>query len=191
MRVFRIIILAIAVVGAAKSYAQSSDLDHRMENELQMNFPGIYFKHNSTDYAKMPYTVDSALKWIAKNFDDNINSLVMWHDSAESDFLINRRMQKIKFALRQYTKSTAYEIYVMGHEQKIARHTIQQANNDERKEYLLSLNSVFEVSKSKITSTVKYTGHILKPSIFCWGCWKSGFHWRTRMKMRKAIKKSR
>ena len=47
--------------------AQDSEIDRLMQSELKMTFPSIYFKHNSTDYATMPYKIDSCFKHIAFN----------------------------------------------------------------------------------------------------------------------------
>ncbi len=60
-----------------------------------MTFPGIYFKHNSTDYADMPYTVDSCLGYTATHIKD-INDFVIWRDSLETEKLTNRRIKKLR-----------------------------------------------------------------------------------------------
>lgn len=66
----------------------------------------------------------------------------------------------------------------MGEKQKISRHVINMTSDSTKIKYLLSLNSVFDISKSRVpndkTSTKK--SHILRPKIWCWNCWKSGFH---------------
>lgn len=38
---------------------QDSEIDRLIDSELKTTFPSIHFKHNSTDYITMPYTVDS------------------------------------------------------------------------------------------------------------------------------------
>lgn len=171
--------------------AQEAEVDRLLEGELKMTFPAIYFKHNSADYAVMPYSVDSCLKYIAHNFDESVNSLVLWRDSAETEVLANKRIQKLKLALKKNLKNTGADIYSMGDQQKISRYTIKQTNNSDKIHYLLSLNSVFEISKTRINNKLKYTNHIMRPSISCWGCWKSGFHWRTRMKFKKMEKRNK
>ena len=64
--------------------AQNTEINRLVKSELEMSFPSIYFKNNSTEYAKMPYTVDSCLKYIADNLDD-IVSFTIWRDSNETD----------------------------------------------------------------------------------------------------------
>ena len=52
-----------------------------MDQELKMTYPSIYFVLNSTEYAVMPYTVDSCFKYIAANI-KYLNSIVIWRDSS-------------------------------------------------------------------------------------------------------------
>jgi len=184
-------LIIISLLAIAGLHAQEAETDRLIEGELKMNFPGIYFKHNSADYAVMPYSVDSCFKYIALNFDESINSLVIWRDSSETEILANKRIQKLKLALKKYIKNNKTDIYSMGDQQKVSRYTIRQTNNNNKINYLLSLNSVFEVSKTRITNKLKYTNHVMRPSITCWGCWKSGFHWRTRMKLKKMEKRNK
>lgn len=170
--------------------AQESEIDRLIASEFKMTFPSIYFKHNSTEYASMPYSVDSCINYITSNFDKSINSLVMWRDSAETEGLAFKRIQKIKLILKKQLKTNTLEVFSMGGEQKIARFTINKTSDKTKTNYLLTLNSVFEISKSRINSKVKSNNHVMNPRITCWGCWKNGFHWRTRMKMRKAEKRN-
>ncbi|MCW3075840.1 MAG: hypothetical protein JWO32_449 [Bacteroidetes bacterium] len=63
--------------------------------ELIMTFPSIYFKHNSAEYAIMPYTVDSCFKFITANI-KFLNSYPIWKDSSETELLTNKRIKKLK-----------------------------------------------------------------------------------------------
>jgi hypothetical protein len=67
------------------------------------------------------------------------------------------------------------EIHSMGKEQKISRRTIEMGVDYERTQYLLSLNSVFEISKIRFRFEKKEKNHLIHPRIWCWSCWKSGF----------------
>lgn len=179
------------LIFSIKLLGQNSEIDRLITGELQMTFPSIYFKHNSTDYAAMPYSTDSCFKYIALNFDNSINSLVLWRDSTETEVLANKRIQKLKLGLKKQIKNTKIEIYSMGDQQKISRHTIKQNTDKLKTNYLLSLNSVFEISKTRVNKKIKYNNHIMSPSITCWGCWKSGFHLQSRRKFKKIEKRNR
>ncbi|MBK7669049.1 MAG: hypothetical protein IPJ32_17935 [Sphingobacteriaceae bacterium] len=112
-----------------------------------MTFPSIYFKNNSTDYAKMPYAVDSCFKYIAENLDD-IVSYTIWRDSNETEQLTKNRVKKLKAGLKKYSPGWQIEIQSMGKEQKIARQTINKEVDKKQIQYLLSLNSVLDISKT-------------------------------------------
>lgn len=182
---YNVKLIILLFLFCSKLIGQEAATDRLINNELKMVFPCIYFKHLSTDYAAMPYTVDSCLMHIAQNFSDNINSLVIWRDSAETEALTSKRIQKLRLGLRKYIKSSLPEIYSMDAQQKVARYTIRQTNDNKQINYLLTLNSVFEISKTRLSATVKSNNHLMNPSITCWGCWKSGFHLQTRMKFKK------
>lgn len=109
-----------------------------------MTFPSIYFKNNSTDYAVMPYTVDSCFKYIAGHI-KYLNDLNVWRDSSEVEPLTHKRIKKIRADLSKYT-STNLNIRSMGDAQKISQRTIYTGTNASQIQYLLSLNSVFDVS---------------------------------------------
>jgi hypothetical protein len=156
-------------------------------DELAMNFPSIYFKHNSTEYAEMPYPVDSCFIYIQKNIKD-IKSYVIWRDSGETEQLSGKRVQKIRTDLSKYTKAQI-KVLSMGKEQKISRYTINHNNQDSRS-YLLSLNSVFDVYTTKTRKEMRMQTHIQRPRIWCWGCISSGFHFKARKKLKK-IKRER
>lgn len=144
-----------------------------------MTFPSIYFKHNSTDYAIMPYKVDSCFKYIALHIKD-IHSLVIWRDSLEIEGLTNKRIKKLKMDINKYISSNKINIHSMGKEQKISRHTINRLVSNEQIQYLLSLNSVFDISsthflcqkKCKEKNSAKRLPHLV------WCGWRYGFHWK-------------
>jgi hypothetical protein len=182
-------IILILLVCSTWLHAQVKETDSRLGNEdLKMTFPGIYFKHNSTDYAAMPYTVDSCFKYMAFYVKD-IYSFVIWRDSAETEELTNKRIDKLKAELNKYTPSKKIDIISMGEQQKISRHTINLEVNSERIQYLLSLNSVFDISKTRFPTGSKWKNHIERPRLFCWECWKSGFHIKLRRQLKTAKSK--
>ena len=154
---------------------QDSEIDRLIKSELKMTFPSIYFKHNSTDYAAMPYTVDSCFKFIALHFKDNINSLVIWRDSTETEKLTNERIEKLNSGLRKHIPSGKIDIHSMGNAQKISRRTINMTSDSTKIEYLLSLNSVFDISKTHFPPEKKNKKK--KRQRLIWTGWKTGFHW--------------
>lgn len=154
--------------------AQNTEIDRLISNELKMTFPSIYFKHNSTDHAVMPYTVDSCFQYIAQHFEENINSLVIWRDSTESEELTDQRIDKLKKGMRKYLRREKIEIHSMGKQQKISRQTINMTTDSDKIEYLLSLNSVFDISKTAFPPPVKK-----KRRRLVWTGWRHGFHWST------------
>lgn len=145
-----------------------------------MTFPSVYFNNHSSEYTPMPYSIDSCFKYIATKLKD-INSLVIWRDSTETEELTKKRIKKLKKGLDKYCSSEQLEIHSMGKEQKISRHTINKSLDKERVHYLLSLNSVFEVSGVRFPEAVSNRGnHVLHPKIWCMKCWKNGFHLNKR-----------
>ena len=169
--------------------AQDPGIDRLIKGELKMTFPSIYFKHKSTDYAPMPYTADSCFKFMAHHIKD-IQSLVIWRDSAETEELTSMRIKKLKTGLNKYTTSENIKIYSMGKEQKISRHTINMTDNREQIKYLLSLNSSFDVSKTRFSKRRVKT-HVELPRLWCMNCWKNGFHIKIRRQLRRAKKQER
>lgn len=178
---------------SVRTYAQNSEINRRIKGEFQMTFPSIYFKHQSTNYAAMPYMVDSCFKHIALHIKD-IHDLVIWRDSVESEKLSNERIKKLKAELNTYLPGRKIFIVSMGKEQKISRHTLQQASDEKQLNYLLSLNSVFDIAKTRLVKEkwMRSNSHRLRPKIWCWRCWKSGFHmdkssreWRKMERQRK------
>lgn len=170
--------LLIVLVLSSRLCAQEKEIDRLIQNELKMSFPSIYFKHNSTDYAVMPYTVDSCFKYIALHFNDNINSLVIWRDSTETEELTIKRIKKLNIGLRKHIRNEEIEIHSMENQQKISRPTFHMTSDSTKIQYLLSLNSVFDISKTHFQKdkVSKSVDHILHPKIWCWHCWMSGFH---------------
>jgi hypothetical protein len=138
----------ILLLLSTKLVGQGSEIKIRIDvGELKMTFPSIYFKHNSTEYAEMPYTVDSCLKHIATHIKD-VTGKPIWRDSAETERLTSERIKKIKTDLSKYT-SSKLAIQSMKTGQKISRRTINLGVDSAQHEYLLSLNSVFDVAKTR------------------------------------------
>lgn len=172
-------------------FSQNNDLNRLPDKELQMTFPSIYFKHNSTNYADMPYKVDSCFKHIALHFDQNINSLVIWRDSLETEVLTNARIKKLSAQLKKHLRKNNFEIISMADQQKISRYTLQKTDEQTNRDYLLSLNSCFDFSKTKVP--LKTTNsHIIRPKIWCKDCWKNGFHLDKKSRtLRKIARKNK
>ena len=181
IRVWRISNLTMAFLFISTILrGQDSEIERLIHNELKMTFPSIYFKHNSTDYALMPYKVDSCFKHIALNYDKDMNSLVIWRDRSENEALTHKRIKKLNSELRKYIKTGGIEIYSMGQEQKISRRTISMTSDKDKIDHLLTLNSVFDISKTRILSKKIEKKHKRKsmPRLV-WTGWRTGFHWST------------
>lgn len=169
---FRSTLLLLLLI-TSKAEAQDSEIDRLMQGELKMTFPSVYFRHGTTDYAVMPYTVDSCFRHIAQRFKDNYNCLVIWRDSTETEELTKERIEKLKRGLRKYLRSEKINIRSMGNAQKISRQTISMTSDSAKVQYLLSLNSVFDISKTHFPPEKK------KKRRLVWTGWKHGFHWST------------
>lgn len=181
--------LAFFLAGVS-SLAQQTDMSRLIQEELSMTFPSIYFKNNSTDYAVMPYVVDSCFKYIANNVKD-IVSYVIWRDSLEPEKLSKQRIKKLKTDLKKYAPKNHVKIESMGSAQKISRNTIRKADKQQQ-EYLLTLNSVLDVSGTHMEADAGNRSHIFHPRIWCWKCWKSGFHMDKRSReYRKTVRRKR
>lgn len=167
--------LLILVATSLRLVSQNKETENLMGGELKMTFPSIYFKHSSIDYATMPYTADSCFKYIALHFEDNINNLVIWRDSIETEQLTNKRVEKLKAGLKKYLSSKEIIIHSMGEKQKISRRTIYSISDSARIQYLLSLNSVFDISKTQFPAENKPVkrSHVDHPRIWCPKCWKN------------------
>lgn len=169
---------------------QDTETQTRLSNgELKMTFPSIYFNHNSTDYATMPYTVDSCFKFISTNI-KFLNSYPIWRDSSETEQLTNKRIKRLKDDLNKYEPKGKVNIKSMGNKQKISRRTISTTSDNEQIKYLLSLNSVLDVSgaihrKKKWTTRTHYEGRYL-----CFGCWRRGAFTKEYQRMHGRKKKN-
>ena len=168
-------LIVLLICFSLQFHAQESEIDRLIQSELKMTFPSIHFKHQSADYAPMPYSVDSCFKYIASNFDENINSLVIWRDTLETEMLTAKRIKKLKTVLKKYLKTKEFEIYSMENEQKVSRHTIKMTIDSSKINYLLTLNSVFDISKTQRPFSKKLS-HLYRPKLFCWACFKSFYH---------------
>ncbi len=157
------------------THAQETEIDRLIANELKMTFPSIYFKHNSVDFTTMPYSVDSCFKYIALNFDKSVNSLVIWRDSAETEALTNKRITRLKTGLRKYIRDNNIEIQSMGNNQKVSQQTISMTSDNTKIKYLLSLNSVFDISKTRIQAKTPEKKKSRRRLV--WTGWDTGFHW--------------
>jgi hypothetical protein len=167
----------ILLLLSTKLIGQDSEIDRLIQSELKMTFPSIYFKHNSTDYAPMPYQVDSCFKHIALHYNDIMNSLVIWRDSSEKEELTIKRIAKLKLSLSKYIRKGEIVIHSMKNEQKISIRTINMTSDPTKISYLLSLNSVFDISKTRFPKDKSPAlDHYLRPKIWCWNCWRTGFH---------------
>jgi len=166
--------------------AQVTETDRLIAAELNMTYPSIYFINTSTEYAAMPYTVDSCFKYIAKNSKD-IKSIVIWRDSSETETLTKSRIKKLKANLNNYTPSAKITIRSMGKAQKISRRSINEAATHQQIQYLLSLNSVLDVSTTRFAKEVKLKKKKRTHSFprLVWCGWKSGFHWSTTSTTKK------
>ena len=192
MREYTVKLLLIFLVVTTRLQAQNSEIDRLIVADLKMSFPSIYFKHSSTEYATMPYSVDSCFKYIALNI-KVINSCPIWRDSSETEKLTKERIKKLKFGLNKYPLVKKINIQSMGKAQKISQYTIRKATDSTQIQYLLSLNSVFDFSgvinpnqkKSKDRIRIKL------PMPWWFGCWKHGSSLKTMRKQHKIAKLSK
>lgn len=164
-------------------HAQNAEVDKLMEGELKMTYPSIYFVHNSTDYAAMPYPVDSCFKYIAGHI-KYLNSIVIWKDSSETEFLTESRIKKLKLDLNKYTAYGNVDIVSMKNEQKISQRTIRKAANEQQKQHLLSFNSVLDVSGA-IRKRKRWRRTHVEGRIFCLECWQRGVFFRKKVKKKE------
>jgi hypothetical protein len=139
-------ILLIFLVCTMSLYGQRNSIESA---ELTMAYPNIYFKHNSTEYAEMPYTVDSCFKYIAINI-KNLYSLDIYRDSSETDQLTYKRIKKLNTDIHKYLPSQRLNIKSAGKAQKLSQRNIYNNSDTTQIQYFLSLNSVFEVSGSSM-----------------------------------------
>ncbi len=157
-------------------FAQQKDTSTTVGSQIKMTFPSIYFKNKSTDYAAMPYTVDSCFNYITKHVKD-IKAYVIWRDSSETEVLTNKRIKKLKTDLNKYTPSREIYIQSMGKEQKISQHTIAKGDV----QFLRALNTAFDISETTIPIKKKWKkNHGVHPRIWCLSCWKRGAFFKKR-----------
>lgn len=163
---------------------QDSDIDSRLESgELKMTFPSIYFKHNSTDYAIMPYSADSCFKYIATKIKE-LNSYPVWRDINEKERLTIFRIKKLKADLDKFVPENKIRFQSMGSAQKISKQTIQKADAKQA-QYLLTLNSVLDMSGALKKKTGKEKKQRRGIPRLVWCGWKYGFHWSSKGKTTK------
>jgi hypothetical protein len=111
-------IILIFLVCATSLHGQKNSMQSRSTTaELSMAYPNIYFKHNSIEYAEMPYAVDSCFKYIAVNI-KNLYSLDIWRDSSETDQLTYKRIKKLQTDMHKYLPSGRLNIKSAGKAQK-------------------------------------------------------------------------
>lgn len=166
--------------------AQVTEIDRLIANEFKMTFPSIYFKHNSNQYAAMPYTPDSCYKYIADHFNADVTQLLIWRDSSETEELTKERTVILKAGIRKYKRKGRIRIESMGSEQKVSRHTINLTNDSAKINYLLSFNSVMDFSNTNFPVMKKNKGdHVMHPRIMCIKCWQNGFHVIERHRRKK------
>jgi len=176
-------ILFLLLLITSRLSAQNAEVNKLMEGELKMTYPSIYFVHNSEEYAAMPYTVDSCFKYIASHI-KYLNSIVIWRDSSETEQLTNVRIKKLKLDLNKYTPFRNVDIKSMENEQKISQRTINKASNDKQRQYLLSFNSVLDVSGA-IRHRKKWKRTHAEGRIFCKECWQRGVFFRKKVKKKE------
>lgn len=167
--------------------AQNPEVEKLLEGELKMTYPSIYFVHNSTDYSEMGYTVDSCFKYIAGHI-KYLNSIVIWRDSSETEQLTGARIKKIKLDLNKYIPSRNVDIESMEDQQKLSQRTINKATTDKQKQYLLSFNSVLDVSGA-IRHRKKWRRTHVEGRIFCIECWQRGVFFRKKTRKKEEVKK--
>lgn len=169
-------------------HAQNPEVEKLLEGELKMTYPSIYFVHNSTEYAEMGYTVDSCFKYIAGHI-KYLNSIVIWRDSSETEQLTGARIKKLKLDINKYVASRNVDIESMEGLQKISQRTINKATTDKQRQYLLSFNSVLDVSGA-IRKRKKIRRSHVEGRIFCMECWQRGcFSLRKKVKKKEEGKK--
>jgi predicted transglutaminase-like cysteine proteinase len=142
---FFIIILVLGF--SSQFYGQ---MKHKME------FPNIYFKLNSTDYAEMPYKVDSCFKFIINDLSKdplyNKIELAIWRDSCETEQLTKRRIKKIKNELSKFNVENKFEFKDSGSWQKYANAwKLKDDKKGDINRYILTLGSMLEVTTFYIT----------------------------------------
>jgi len=133
----------------------------------------------------MPYSVDSCFKYIATKIKE-LNSYPVWRDINEKERLTYFRIKQLQADLVKYLPANNIRFQSMGAAQKISKQTIQKADTKQA-QYLLTLNSVLDVSgalKNKNSKEKKQRRGIPR---LVWCGWQYGFHWSSKG---KTIKKT-
>ena len=116
----------------------------RGQSDQQMTFPNIYFKLNTADYAKMPYTVDSCLKFLVNNIKAKGEpNLAMFRDTVETDLLCKRRIKRFKYDLNKYMAADNLKIFIV----PVSWQTVyeQAKKSPPNKMYLSSLGAMLQI----------------------------------------------
>lgn len=141
-------IILIFLICTLSLYGQKNSKQLSLNTDgLKMAYPNIYFKHNSIEYAEMPYSADSCFKYISSNIKD-LYSLDIYRDSSETDQLTYKRIKKLNSDIRKYLPAGRLNIKSAGKAQKISQRSIYKDSDSTQIQYLLSMNSVFDVSGS-------------------------------------------
>ena len=83
--------------------------------------------------------------------------------------------------MNKYTAYGNVDIESMGEEQKISQRTIRKATDEKQKQYLLSFNSVLDVSGA-IRHRKRWRRTHVEGRIFCMECWQRGVFFRKKVK---------
>lgn len=84
-----------------------------------------------------------------------------------------------------------FEIHSAGNEQKVSRQTINMTADSSKVKYLLTLNSVFDISKTRRAFQTSQS-HLLRPRLFCWNCIKNGYYLDKKSRgLRKAARRNK
>jgi hypothetical protein len=98
------------------------------QNKADMKFPVIYFKLNSIDYADMPYTADSCLKFYIKHTYYNKEGrngssfeFRIYRNEDETEQLTDRRIIKLKYDMNKIKNGFGMRIIKAGAWQKTGK----------------------------------------------------------------------
>ena len=108
-----------------------------------MVYPTLYFKHKSIEYAEMPYSADSALRYFKGK---TIDVIPIFRDSNETNKLSIKRAEKVKIDISKYTSTNNVKIQNVGAiAPKVYQFEIKKMKNKKTKKILQSLNSRVEI----------------------------------------------
>lgn len=109
-----------------------------------MKFPNIYFKLHSTEYAQMPYTVDSCFKSLVKGINQKGTLYItVWRDTAEMPQLNNRRIKRFKHDLGKYMRVDKINIEIVSVSWQSFYEQMKKKPHDET--WLKALGSMIEI----------------------------------------------